>query len=78
MSIALPKSRDWGSLIPIAAGIAWVTIGNGFGAWLLAWPQGLLLIATGVAALLWPGDSRITHYTSDRRASCRERVCLYV
>jgi len=64
VSIALPKSRDWGSLIPIAAGIAWVTIGAGLAAWLLAWPQGLLLIATGVAALLWPGDTRITHYTA--------------
>ena len=64
MSIALPKSRDWASLIPIAAGIAWLTLDNGPAAWLLAWPQGLLLIATGVAALLWPGDARIIHYTA--------------
>ncbi len=64
MSLQSPQSRDWASLIPIAAGLAWLSLGDGPAAWLLAWPQGLLLIGAGVSALLWPGDQRITHYAA--------------
>lgn len=62
MNGTAPKARDWASLIPIAAGLAWLAVDDGFGAWLLAWPPGLLLTATGVSALLWSGDGRISQF----------------
>jgi len=59
---AVPQSRDWASLMPVVAGLVWLTLGSG-AAWLLiAVPPGVLLIATGMSGLLWSGDSRITQY----------------
>lgn len=59
---AVPPSRDWASLIPIAAGLIWLTIAdNSFGL-LVAVLPGALLLASGVSSLLWSGDPRITQY----------------
>lgn len=58
----VPPARDWASLIPVIAGLVWLTLGSGPAWLLLAVVPGVLLIATGVSALLWSGDSRITHY----------------
>jgi len=66
MSLALRPPPRWffGSLVPLAAGLLWLIIG-----WNAAWPAavlasvpGLVLIACGLALLLWPGDRYITHY----------------
>lgn len=49
---------------PILAGIAWLGSGwcSGIGAGLIASVPGALLLASGVALLLWPGDRQISHY----------------
>lgn len=56
-----PRHRDWRALIPILAGLFWLTAASG---WWLLWAAipGLLLAGSGVALLLWPGDARITSY----------------
>lgn len=62
LGLTPPKPRDWSSLIPIAAGLVWLATGSGLAWVLIALVPGCLLIATGVSALLWPGESRITNY----------------
>jgi hypothetical protein len=48
----------------VAAGIVWMTWGNGEGwlSFLLAAVPGLLMLASGVSSLLWPGDPRERHF----------------
>ena len=58
----VPPSRDWASLIPVAAGLVWLTLGSGPSWLLIAVLPGTLLIATGVSSFLWSGDGRITQY----------------
>ena len=58
----VPPSRDWASLIPVAAGLVWLSLADGPVGLLLAVLPGTLLIATGVSSLLWSGDGRITQY----------------
>lgn len=57
----LPRHRDWRALLPIIAGLYWLTAGTG---WWLLWGlvPGLLLLGSGVSLLLWPGDPRINGY----------------
>lgn len=56
-----PKPKQWEllSLVPLLAGLYWLVAQDG-GAWLFwAFVPGSLLLATGVATLLFPGDPRI-------------------
>lgn len=59
---AAPRHRDWSALLPIVAGLYWLTAGAGQGWYLWATLPGLLLAASGTSALLWSGDARITQY----------------
>ncbi len=54
------------SLIPTAVGLTWLWCAGDFGAvgFLFAVAPGLLLLSAGVAALLWPGDTRIPQYAA--------------
>ncbi|MEQ1438254.1 hypothetical protein AAG565_02725 [Fontimonas sp. SYSU GA230001] len=61
MSVQLqaPRQHEWLSLVPIAAGLYWLFAGDG-GAWLLwALLPGALLLSSGLALALMPGDPRI-------------------
>lgn len=49
------------AFVPLLAGLAWLQGGDGL-AWLLVLAPGLLLTASGVSLLLWPGDQRIFRY----------------
>ncbi|MFC3105616.1 alpha/beta hydrolase family protein [Salinisphaera aquimarina] len=52
------------SWLPLLTGLGWLILGSG-GAWivtLIAAVPGALLLASGTALLLWPGDRYITHY----------------
>jgi len=65
-SAAIRGQPRWfvGASGPIAAGLLWLALGWQAGlvyALLATFPGGVLL-ATGVALLLWPGDRQITHY----------------
>jgi dienelactone hydrolase len=52
--------------IPLAAGLSWLWIapGHGFIFTGIAAVPGSLLLGSGVAMLLWPGDPRITHFAA--------------
>ena len=52
--------------IPLLAGLSWLWIapGHGFLFTLITAIPGCLLLGSGVAMLLWPGDSRITQFAS--------------
>lgn len=54
------------ALIPTVSGLAWMWLSavSGGLAFLLAIVPGCLLLASGVACLLWPGDIRIPQYTA--------------
>ena len=57
-----PKPKQWEllSLVQLLAGLYWLVAQEG-GAWLFwAFVPGSLLLASGVATLLFPGDPRIT------------------
>jgi dienelactone hydrolase len=58
------KPRQWELLavLPILAGLYWLlaSYGNGWLFWGLV--PGTVMLSTGVALLLWPGDLRITEY----------------
>lgn len=62
MSTGAPAHRDLLTLIPIAAGLYWLLAGSGFGWFACALLPGTLLLASGTAALLWPGEGKISHY----------------
>ena len=57
-----PRYRDWLSLLPITAGLFWLLAADGKGWLLCALLPGILLIASGAASLLWPGEGKITQY----------------
>ncbi|MDB5987054.1 MAG: hypothetical protein JWR16_2107 [Nevskia sp.] len=60
-----PQQHDWLGLIPIVAGLYWLTAGDGGFGWLLcSLVPGSLLLAAGVSLLLWPGEPKITYYMS--------------
>jgi dienelactone hydrolase len=52
--------------LPLASGLSWLWIASGHGIFftLLTALPGLLLVGSGVAQLIMPGDRRITHYTA--------------
>lgn len=54
----------WPAWCPILAGIAWLALGwrAGIVAGLFASLPGSLLLSSGMALLLWPGDRQISHY----------------
>ncbi|HEX4896047.1 MAG TPA: prolyl oligopeptidase family serine peptidase [Solimonas sp.] len=57
----LPKPKQWEvlSLVPILAGLYWLLAEVGLSWWLWALVPGGLLLASGLALLLMPGDPRI-------------------
>lgn len=59
-----PSRWFWPALIPLITGLLWLAIGWGSGVLcgILATLPGALLLATGVALLLWPGDRQISHF----------------
>ena len=57
-----PKYRDTSTLLAIVAGFFWLSAGSGTGWYLWATLPGLLLVASGVSVLLWPGDDKQTQY----------------
>ncbi|MGH8482121.1 MAG: alpha/beta hydrolase family protein [Nevskiaceae bacterium] len=65
--MTLAKPRQWEPLaaIPIGAGLFWLLAGSG-GDWvfwtLVLLPPGALMLMSGMALLLLPGDVRITEY----------------
>lgn len=54
------------SAVPIAAGLAWLWYASGFGpvGFFFSVIPGCLLLASGVALLLWPGDLRIPQFAA--------------
>ncbi|MCI0749331.1 MAG: prolyl oligopeptidase family serine peptidase [Nevskiales bacterium] len=60
----LPRPKQWEPLaiIPIAAGLYWLLAAADGGWLILGLLPGTLMLATGVALLLLPGDLRITEY----------------
>ena len=58
-----PKPKQWEALavVPLVAGLFWLWAGTG---WWLFWGllPGLLLVASGAALLLMPGDRRVQEY----------------
>lgn len=61
---ATPGRWFWPALIPLMSGLLWLGIGwnGGLLFALLAALPGTLLLATGTALLLWPGDRQISHF----------------
>lgn len=59
-----PGRWFWPALIPVISGLLWLGLGWSGGLYfgLLATLPGSLLLATGVALLLWPGDRQISHF----------------
>lgn len=55
-----PAGREWLGLVPIVSGVCWLLLSNGAMAALLATVPAILLISSGSALLLMPGDRRIT------------------
>ncbi|SFF45102.1 hypothetical protein SAMN04488120_104215 [Fontimonas thermophila] len=59
MELSPPRQWEWLGLMPIAAGLYWLLAHGGGDWWIWAvWP-GALLLASGVALLLMPGDDRV-------------------
>ncbi|MBI2383471.1 MAG: prolyl oligopeptidase family serine peptidase [Gammaproteobacteria bacterium] len=62
MEFPQPKQWELLSFVPILAGLYWLLGGEGTGWALWALLPGGLLLASGLALLLWPGDIRITNF----------------
>ncbi|MGH8461404.1 MAG: alpha/beta hydrolase family protein [Stenotrophobium sp.] len=60
--IPAPKRREPLSWVPIAVGLYWLLAGSGTGWIIWAVVPGSLMLATGVALLLMPGEPRVTQY----------------
>lgn len=58
----IPRLWHWIALLPIVAGLFAIAQVQGFGTALLAGLPGVLVLSTGVALLLMPGDPRTTSY----------------
>lgn len=56
----------WPAWWPLLSGIVWLGVGwsAGIAAGLLACLPGALLLGSGVALLMWPGDRQISHFMS--------------
>lgn len=56
----MPSFSRWGACVPLIAGVAWIGAAAhaGWLAFALAALPGSVLLASGVAAALWPGDPR--------------------
>jgi hypothetical protein len=54
-----PQRYNFWALLPVFAGLCWLNAGSGWGLIFTIWP-GALLLSSGVALLLMPGDPRIT------------------
>ena len=54
----------WPALVPVVAGLFWLAVGwrAGLVAGLVMSPSGSLMLAPGLALLLFPGDRQISHY----------------
>lgn len=54
----------WPALLPVVAGLFWLAVGwrAGLAAGLVMSPTGSLMLAPGLALLLFPGDRQISHY----------------
>lgn len=59
-----PRHREWSALLPVFAGLVWLLGGPKDTIPLLGLVPGLLLTATGMSALFWPGEGKITQYLS--------------
>lgn len=62
MQMAAPRQWQWTAIIPLLAGLYALTSHDGLAWWLLAGLPGVLVLASGVALLLMPGDARVTSY----------------
>lgn len=56
------RARDWLDLIPIVAGLAWLSTGDGVGWLLLALPPAALLLVSGVSSALLGPEARFSRY----------------
>lgn len=59
MELSAPRQWEWLGLIPVAAGLYWLLAETGGGWWIWAVFPGALLLTSGVALLLMPGDHRV-------------------
>lgn len=57
-----PRQREWWSLLPIFGGLHLLLAGSAQGWLWLALLPGVLLLATGVSLLLWPGEGKHTQF----------------
>lgn len=57
-----PRQHDWLSLVPIIAGLYWLSAAPGAGWLICGFLPGALLLGSGVSLLLWPGEAKITYY----------------
>ncbi|WP_428309303.1 alpha/beta hydrolase family protein [Hydrocarboniphaga sp.] len=64
MQIAAPRQWEWMALIPLLAGLYALVSHEGFLWWVFAGIPGTLVLASGVALLMMPGDPRVTAYMS--------------
>lgn len=62
MQYPTPKQWEWAALMPILAGLYWLLAHHGSGWLFWALLPGSLMLATGVALLLMPGDVRVTGF----------------
>ena len=64
MQIAAPRQWDWMAVVPLLAGFYALASHEGFLWWFFAGVPGTLVLTSGVALLLMPGDPRVTAYMS--------------
>lgn len=62
MQQATPERWEWSALIAVAAGLYALLSQEGLGWWLFAGPAAVLVLTSGIAMLLMPGDSRATRF----------------
>lgn len=59
-----PRHREWSALLPVFTGLIWLLSGPAGTLPFWGLLPGLLLVATGVSTLFWPGEDKITQYLS--------------
>lgn len=57
-----PRQWDFRALVPLVAGLVWLSAVDGIAWWLWALLPGVILVAAGCSQLLWPGDHRIPQF----------------